>query len=334
MPEWSPGHRGSMRVRRSDPSAPGFSRLPGRTPRYVDATGSPVDDAEVIARIEALVIPPAWLDVWISPYPNGHIQAVGTDAAGRRQYLYHEEWRRKRDAAKFDRMLELAAALPGARRTVTRDLRLPGVVRERTLAAAFRMIDRAALRIGEERYRRAYGTRGLTTLLCRDITVDGAEIELRFPSKSGQGWDSSFRDPELAEYLAELTAHRRAGARLLAWRDARAAHDRRWHTLRPLEVNEDIRLRTGVDASAKDFRTLRGTIIAADALARAGVAETRRARDTAEREAVRLAASALGNTPAVARASYIDPRVFDRYRNGELLDVRRSPEAALVTLLA
>ncbi|GAA4165037.1 DNA topoisomerase IB [Gryllotalpicola daejeonensis] len=317
-----------MRIRRSDPTGPGITRLPGKRPRYVDAAGRPVEDAEVIARIEALVIPPAWLDVWISPYPDGHIQAVGTDAAGRRQYLYHEEWRRKRDAVKFDRMLELAEALPSARRTVTRDLRLPGMPRERTLAAAFRIVDRAALRIGEERYRKVYGTRGLTTLLCRDVTIEPPEIELRFPSKSGQGWDSSFRDPELADYLIELAERRRPGSRLLAWRD------QRWHSLRPVDVNEDIRLRTGVEGSAKDFRTLRGTIVAADTLARAGVAETRRARDAAEREAVKRAASALGNTPAVARASYIDPRVFDRYRNGELLDVKRSPEAALVTLLS
>ncbi|GAA4186265.1 DNA topoisomerase IB [Gryllotalpicola kribbensis] len=316
-----------MRIRRSDPSGPGLTRLPGDEPRYVDPDGRPVSDAEVLARIESLVIPPAWLDVWISPYPDGHIQAVGTDAAGRRQYLYHEEWRRKRDAVKFERMLELAEALPSARRSVTRDLRLPGMPRERTLAAAFRMVDRAALRIGEERYRRAYGTRGLTTLLCRDVTIDGPEIELRFPSKSGQGWDSWVHDPELAEYLGSLVERRRPGARLLAWRD------QRWHALRPADVNEDIRLRTGVEATAKDFRTLRGTIVAADTLARAGRAETRRARDAAEREAVKRAASALGNTPAVARASYIDPRVFDRYRNGELLDVKRSPEAALVKLL-
>jgi len=328
-----------MRIRRSDPTGPGLTRLPGKTPRYVDANGRPVSDAEVIARIEALVIPPAWLDVWISPYPDGHIQAVGTDAAGRRQYLYHEEWRRKRDAVKFDRMLQLAEALPGARRTVTRELRLDGHVRQRSLAAAFRMIDRAALRIGEDRYRRAYGTRGLTTLLCQDVTVEGDTIELRFPSKSGQGWDSSFRDPELAHYLDQLTEGRRPSARLLAWRDpgdprtrgTRGA--RSWHALHPAEVNEYIRLRTGVAASAKDFRTLRGTIVAATALAKAGPAHTRRQRDSTEREAVKLAASALGNTPAVARASYIDPRVFDRYRNGELLDVKRSPEAAIVKLL-
>jgi DNA topoisomerase I len=321
-----------MRIRRSDPTGPGFTRLAGDEPRYVDASGRPVSDEEVLERIRALVIPPAWLDVWISPYPDGHIQAVGTDAAGRRQYLYHEEWRRKRDAVKFERMLELAEALPGARRAVTRELRLEGQSRSRSLAAAFRMIDRAALRIGEDRYRRAYGSRGLTTLLCQDVSIADDVIELRFPSKSGQGWDSSFRDPELAGYLAELVAGRRASARLLAWRPL-TGRRRAWHALHPAEVNEYIRLRTGVEASAKDFRTLRGTIVAADTLARVGIATTRRARDAAEREAVKRAASALGNTPAVARASYIDPRVFDRYRNGELLDVRRSPEAALTALL-
>lgn len=316
-----------MRLRRSDPSGPGIRRVPGDEPRYVDAKGRPVSDEDVLARIRSLVIPPAWLDVWISPYPEGHIQAVGTDAAGRRQYLYHEEWRRKRDAVKFDRMLELAAALPRARRGVTRDLALEGTQRRRSLAAAFRMIDRAALRIGDERYRRSYGSRGLTTLLVRDVTVDGDGIELRFPAKGGQGWESEFRDPQLAAYLRELTERRRPGARLLAWRD------RQWHALRPPDVNDDIRERTGVEATAKDFRTLRGTIVAADALARLGLAETKRAYAAAERAACLAAAAALGNTPAVARASYIDPRVFDRYRSGELIERRRSPEAALVELL-
>jgi DNA topoisomerase-1 len=190
------------------------------------------------------------------------------------------------------------------------------------------MIDRAALRIGGERYLRSYGSRGLTTLLVRDVALDGDVIGLRFPAKSGQGWDSSFRDPELAQYLALLTEGRRPGSRLLAWREGR------WHPLHAPEVNDDIRERTGVEASAKDFRTLRGTIVAADALARAGLATTARARNAAERVAVQAAATALGNTPTVARTSYIDPRVFDRYRSGELMERRRSPEAALVDLLS
>jgi DNA topoisomerase-1 len=325
-----------MRLRHSDPAGPGIRRLPGAEPRFVDIRGRALSDADELARIEALAIPPAWVDVWVSPWADGHIQAVGTDAAGRRQYLYHDDWRLKRDAAKFDRMLELAAALPGARRTVTRDLRRAGLPRERILAAAFRMIDRAALRIGDERYRRAYGSRGLTTLLVRDATATPEAIELRFPAKSGQGWDSSFRDPELARVLAALADGRRPGARLLAWHADAAPPARRgaWHPLRPADVNEDIRARTRVDASAKDFRTLRGTIVAADELARHGAASSARERNAAEREAVAAAAAALGNTPAVARASYVDPRVFDRYRNGELIERQRSPEAALIDLLS
>ncbi|HEY0248856.1 MAG TPA: DNA topoisomerase IB [Gryllotalpicola sp.] len=316
-----------VRIRRSDPSQPGITRVSVDPPRYRDHTGQAVEDPEVLERIRALAIPPAWTEVWISPPPNGHIQALGTDAAGRRQYLYHAEWRRQRDGLKFDRMLALAHALPTARRTVTRELGGTGLSRERALAAAFRLTDRTALRIGGERYRQLYGSRGLTTLLGRHAELDGDTVRLSFPAKGGLRWESEFRDGLLAAYLSEARAARGLRGRLLVWRD------RRWHALRPQEVNEDIRARTGVEASAKDFRTLRGTIVAARALARSGPAGTKRERTAAERRAVEAAAAALGNTPAVARSSYIDPRVFDRYRDGELIAPNRSPERALVELL-
>lgn len=316
------------RLRRSDPNGPGIRRLNGDPPRYVDAGGRRVTDRQQLDRILALAIPPAWQEVWISADERGHIQAVGTDDAGRRQYLYHEDWRKQRDAAKFDRALLLARSLPAARRRVTRDLRREGLGHERALAAAFRVIDRVSMRIGSEEYLRRYGSRGLTTLQCRDVVVDGDAITLHFPSKSGQRWDSEVTDPKLARYLADVIRARRPSGRAIAWRSSA------WHALTTGEVNDYIRSRTGVDATAKDFRTLRGTIVAASVLSRVGPQRTKRERDAAVRAAVDATAEALGNTPAVARSSYIDPRVLDRYRSGELLSRKGAPEAALCSLLS
>lgn len=316
------------RLRRSDPHGSGIRRVSSDPPRYVDARDRPVTDGAQLDRIRALAIPPAWQEVWISADERGHIQAVGTDDAGRRQYLYHEDWRKQRDAAKFDRALLLARALPSARRSVTRDLKRDGFGRERALAAAFRVIDRVSLRIGSEQYLRRYGSRGLTTLQCRDVVVDGDDVILRFPSKSGQRWDSDVVDGDLARYLRAIIQARLPSGRAIAWRSSA------WHALSTAEVNEYIRERTGVDATAKDFRTLRGTIVAACALARAGPQGTKRQRDAAVRAAVNAAAETLGNTPAVARSSYIDPRVIDRYRSGELLSLKGAHEAALCALVS
>lgn len=316
------------RLRRSDPNGPGIRRLDGDPPQYVDAKGRRLTDSRQLDRILALAIPPAWQEVWISADERGHIQAVGTDGAGRRQYLYHEDWRKQRDAAKFDRVLLLARSLPAARRVVTRDLKRDGFSHDRALAAAFRVIDRVSLRIGSEEYLRRYGSRGLTTLQCRDVVVEGDDITLHFPAKSGQRFQSRVTDPELARYLGDVCRSRRPSGRAIAWRDST------WHALTTGEVNDYIRARTGVDATAKDFRTLRGTIVAASALAQIGQQSTKRARDAAVRAAVDVAAEALGNTPTVARTSYIDPRVLDRYRSGELLSLRGAPEAALCQLLS
>lgn len=319
------------RLRRSDPGAPGLRRLTGDHGEHVlvDERGRTVTDADTLARVEALVIPPAWHDVWISPHPNGHIQAVGIDDAGRKQYLYHQQWRLRRDAEKFDRVLTLAHTLPSARRVVGRDLASPGFTRRRALAAAFRLIDDSAVRIGSEQYLRSARTRGLTTLLCRHVEVDGTRVLLSFPGKGGLPWRSGIEDAPLARYLAEVLAVRGERSRLLSWRDTR------WHNLDAAEVNEYLRARTGIETTAKDFRTLRGTLIAAETLALTEPAATERERRSAIGEAVRRTAEVLGNTPAVARNSYIDPRVFDRYRSGHVLQLRprRAPEAALIDLL-
>lgn len=310
------------RLRRSNTGGPGFRRIrAGRGFRYTTADGDPVDDA-TRERIAALVIPPAWTDVWIAPYPNGHVQATGVDDAGRRQYLYHPAWREQKDGIKFERALDLAATLPTARRGVTVDLRRDDLSRERVLAGAFRMLDTGSLRVGSERYAAEHGSFGLSTLLCAHAAVSGDDVvELRFPAKSGQEWESDIRDADLAALVRRLK-RRGPTARLLAWKDERG-----WHPLAAAEINEDVRRRTGGDFSAKDFRTLHGTAAAAVALARIGPRDSAAARKRAVADAIRAAADELSNTPAVARGSYVDPRLVDAYENGITIDPARTASA-------
>ncbi len=306
---------------------PGFRRVrAGSGFRYLDAKGR-TPGRRHLERIDALVIPPAWQDVWISERPDGHIQAVGTDDAGRRQYIYHPDWTAGRDRGKFARALALAETLPRARARVTTSLRRGAVDRERVLAVAFRLLDDAAPRIGSERYLAAHGSRGLTTLQRRDASVEASVVALAFPGKSGKRQLLEIDDADLAAAVALLAAGRPRSP-LLAWqRGARRV------PVTPAEVNAYVRSLTGGRFTAKDFRTLRGTILAADALARIGTVDTKADRKRAEVLAVRATAEALGNTPAVARGSYIDPRVFARYHDGHLLDLTVTPESAIRGLL-
>lgn len=306
---------------------PGFRRVrSGSGFRYVDQSGAavPADDR---ARIHDLVIPPAWEDVWIAAEPFAHIQAVGVDDAGRRQYLYHPRWRERRDRRKFSRALELAAALPRARGRVTTALRREDIDRERVLAASFRLLDQAAPRIGSARYLERHGSRGLTTLQRRDAKVADAVTTLSFPGKSGKRALIEVDDEELAAVMRELNAGRPRSP-LLAYR-----RGNRRVPLTPADVNSHVRSLTGGAFTAKDFRTLRGTIMAAETLARIGTVDTARDRKRAENLAVRATSEALGNTPAVARSSYIDPAVFSAYERGRLMALDVSPEAAIQALL-
>ncbi len=309
-----------MRLRRTRTGEPGIRRVRvGRGFRYLDAEGTAVVDPELRERIDALAIPPAWTEVWICAHPDGHIQATGVDAAGRTQYLYHPSWRERRARLKFDRALALAESLPTARRGVTLDLRREGLPRERVLAAAFRMLDTGHLRVGSERYALEHGSIGLSTLRGAHASVaDGRIVRLDFPAKGGQEWASEVRDPDLAAVVS-LLKRRGPRARLLAFRDARGAH-----ALSADDINDDIRARTGGDFTAKDFRTLHGTASAAVALARTGPKTSPAAQDRAIAAAMRAAAEVLGNTPAVARASYVDPRLLDLYRDGVTIDPSRS----------
>ncbi|WP_157157204.1 DNA topoisomerase IB [Diaminobutyricimonas sp. LJ205] len=318
------------RLRRSDASGTGFTRVrSGRGFSYRDADGETVTDPELRARFESLAIPPAWTNVWICPWPNGHIQATGVDTAGRRQYLYHPGWREKQDRSKYDRALALAESLPTARRLVTIDLRRNQPDRERALATAFRMLDTGRLRIGSEQYAAAHGSIGLCTLLGAHARVSGDTVALEFPGKSGQEWSSEITDADLASVVQGLK-RRGPRARLLAYRNADA-----WHPLVPAEINDYVRERTGGDFTAKDFRTLHGTVAAAKSLAKQGPMPTHRARAMVIAQAMRDAADELGNTPAIARKSYVDPRLVDHYLTGETIDPRRldSAESELRALL-
>jgi DNA topoisomerase I len=301
------------RIRRVDCSGPGIRRRRrGRSFSYEGPTGEVVSDPEVLARIRGLGIPPAWKDVWICPIPAGHLQAVGTDAAGRRQYLYHEAWRTRRDQEKFDHMLEFAHALPSLRERAAEHLDGDGLTRERVLACATRLLDRGFFRMGTEGYAEQNQTYGLATILKRHVRLDDDLISFDYVSKSGKRRLQSVLDPAVSEVVVQLKRRRGGGPELLAFKRGRA-----WVDVRSDDINAYIKEQTGGDFTAKDFRTWSATVLAAVALASSfPQARSRTARTRAISRAVKEVAHYLGNTPAVCRASYIDPRVFDRFRSG------------------
>jgi DNA topoisomerase-1 len=311
------------RLRRSSCAAPGIARRGrGRGFEYLDPDGERIDDPEVLERIAQLAIPPAWREVWICIDPRGHLQATGMDAAGRKQYRYHDQWRAHRDRQKFDSMIAFGHALPKLRRRVTRDMRVSSngksrarveqrLSRERVLAGAVRLLDVGFFRIGSEDYAERNESYGLTTMLRKHVTVEGSELIFDFPAKSGQRRVQAIGDADAVELVSELK-RRRSGTQLLAWREGN-----RWSELHADEVNEYVKRVSGGDFTAKDFRTWNATVLAAVALAHDGEPErTRAARERSVSKAIKAVATYLGNTPAVCRASYVDPRVVDRYLAG------------------
>jgi DNA topoisomerase-1 len=303
------------RLRRADCSGPGIRRRRrGRGFSYVDDAGERIDDPEVLQRIAELAIPPAWEDVWICPYPNGHLQATGTDAAGRKQYRYHDAWRLRRDREKFDDMVRFAHALPALRRRVAHDLGDCRTLDRRcVLAAAVRLLEVGFFRIGSEEYASENDSYGLATLRKEHVRIEDGVMVFDFPSKSGQRRRQGIADERLVPIVAALKRRRGGGAELLAYKERR-----RWHDLRSEDINGYVKEATGGDFSAKDFRTWNATALAAVALAVSGesASGSRRARRRAVNRAIEEVAGYLGNTPAVCRASYIDPRVFDAYDAG------------------
>ena len=303
------------RLRRVDCSEPGISRRRrGRGFEFLDADGARVTDDETLARISDLAIPPAWEDVWICTHPRGHLQATGVDAAGRKQYLYHADWRTRRDQQKFDEMLDFAEALPRLRRVVKRDLDGAPLGREQVLACAVRMLDLGMFRIGSEDYAEQNQSYGLATLLKEHVTLDGRRVRFDYPAKSKQQREHWVEDPRVVPVLSGLKKRRGGSAELLAYREGR-----RWADVTSADVNEYVKSAIGDEFSAKDFRTWNGTVLAAVALAEVAAAEVPKSKTARKRsinDAVKGVAFFLGNTPAVARASYIDPRVFDRFDSG------------------
>ncbi|WP_432573050.1 DNA topoisomerase IB [Kineococcus sp. SYSU DK005] len=301
------------RLRRVSSSSPGFTRRRrGRGWEYLDTAGGRITDPAVVERIAKLAIPPAYTDVWICPHPNGHLQAVGTDERGRRQYRYHEQWRAERDRAKHDRVLEVAAQLPRARERVAAHLRLPGLPRERVLAAAFRLLDLGFFRVGGDAYAEENGSYGLATLKREHVVQHGDELVFRYVAKSGKDRTAVIADPDVVEVVRSLKRRRGGGDDLLAWKAGS-----RWHDVTSDDVNAYLRETIGPDVSAKDFRTWHATVLAAVALAvSVQAAASPTARKRAVTRAVAEVSEYLGNTPAVCRSSYVDPRVVDLFDDG------------------
>ena len=304
---------------RSDPATPGLTRRRrGRGFGYLDVGGVSISDAAEIARIKALVIPPAWQDVWISPDPAGHIQAVGTDAAGRRQYLYHEDWRAARDQEKYDRVLSLGRRMPKVRTVIAERLAEKGLGRDRVLAGALRMLDLGVFRAGGEQYAPGdddeEGTFGLATLLREHVRLRRGAVEVTYLGKGAIERTVALRDPALHRVVNGLLRRRGGGDDLLAYKVGTS-----WHDVTAGDLNVAVKEVIGKRFTAKDLRTWNATVLAAVTIAGAaadGVPTAQRARARLVKAAIDEVADHLGNTPTVARTSYVDPRVITRFEDG------------------
>jgi DNA topoisomerase IB len=300
---------------RSDLSQPGLRRRrSGRGFRYLSPESEPVRDEATLGRIKTLVIPPAWEDVWISPDVAGHIQAVGTDAAGRRQYRYHDQWREERDQRKYDRMMEFGTVLPRIRQTVLDRLHGQGLRRDRVLAAAIRLIDLGFFRVGGEEYAAEHGTFGLATIRREHVSCGNGELTFEYLAKGAIHREQAVADEHVCAVIRGLKRRRWGGDELLAYRTAAGGHD-----VTAADINDYLREISGGDFTAKDFRTWNATVLAAVGLAVSEQAESQGARKRAIARVVGEVAGYLGNTPAVARTSYIDPRIIELYESGNTI---------------
>ena len=324
-----------MRLRRSDLGKPGIARKRrGKGFAYYDPDGNLLSDPDTVARIKGLVIPPAWKKVWISPDPKGHIQAVGTDAAGRRQYLYHTAWQRDRAEEKFDRVLELSVQLPMWRARIAKDLARRGLTRERVLAVALRLLDRGYFRAGGEQYAEEHESYGLATLLCSHVTVRRDAVEFDFPAKSGVRRTVEIADAEIVRAVRALTRRPQRTDRLLVCRNGSG-----WVDVRSDDLNARFKEMVGDEYTVKDLRTWHGTVLAAAAFADADPPVSQRVVKRVESAVMKEVAEELGNTPAVARGSYVDPRVVSGYEQGLTIEAAlhraerlRRPEAKQETV--
>jgi DNA topoisomerase I len=287
---------------------PGYSRkAKGKDFEYLDTEGKTIRDEQRLLRIKRLAIPPAWTEVWICPSANGHIQATGRDARGRKQYRYHERWREVRDENKFGRLAQFAKALPNTRRRVTQDLKLPGLPREKVLATIVRLLERSFIRIGNEEYARENKSFGLTTLKNRHVKVKGAQVLFRFRGKSGRQHEVDVTDRRVAKVIAKCQDL--PGQDLFQYLDENGEV----RDVTSQDVNEYLRQIAGEDFSAKDFRTWGGTVLAAIALSKQEEFETKKQAKGNIKTAICAVAELLGNTPAVCRKCYIHPQIVEAY---------------------
>lgn len=295
--------------------APGIKRKrSGKSFSYVDADGKTVRDEKTLARIKALVLPPAWKDVWICAQENGHIQATGLDEKGRKQYRYHERWRQVRDETKYLRTMAFGVALPKIRERVDADLKKQGLPREKVLAAIVKLLEKTAIRIGNEEYARSNQSFGLTTLKNRHAKIEGAHLIFKFKGKSSVQHTIDLNDRRLARIVAKTQDL--PGQDLFEWVDA----ENNPHTISSADVNDYLREISGEDFTAKDFRTWTGTVLAALALREMEAFDSQTQAKKNVVRAIENVAKRLGNTPAVCRKCYVHPAVLDSYLDGTLAD--------------
>ena len=300
-------------LRYSTDTRPGISRRPaGRSFSYRASDGTTIRDRATLARIRALAVPPAWTDVWICPYPAGHLQATGRDARGRKQYRYHERWRTGRDDAKFERLIDFARVLPRVRKRCDTDLGRPGLSREKVLAAVVQLLETTLIRVGNDEYARLNRSFGLTTLKTRHARVTGTAVRFRFRGKSGRQHEVGLRDRRLAGVIRRCQDL--PGQELFQY----VGEDGEPRDIASDDVNAYLREISGADITAKDFRTWAGTVLAYRALRALAPGESERASRRNVVEAVRLTSDRLGNTPAVARRSYVHPAILEAYLDGSI----------------
>jgi DNA topoisomerase-1 len=304
---------------------PGIARArSGNGFSYRDAKGALVRDKAALARIRKLAIPPAWTDVWICPRADGHIQATGRDARGRKQYRYHPDWRLARDATKYEHIMEFARALPGLRGQVAADMARRGLGREKVLATIVHLLDTTLIRVGNEDYAQANKSYGLTTLRNRHVAVEGGELRFDFKGKSGKIWKLRFRDRRVAKVVR--ACQELPGQELFQYLDESGARQ----SVDSADVNDYLREVSGKDITAKDFRTWAGTVLAAMALSEFEKFDSATAAKRNVKTAIERTATRLGNTPAICRKCYVHPEVLDSYMQGTLLvQVKREVEAEL-----
>ena len=285
--------------------------------RYLDAHGAPVEDEPTLARIKGLVIPPAWQDVWICAQANGHLQATGRDARGRKQYRYHPKWRTARDEVKYERMLKFGDALPAIRHEVDRALKLPGLPREKVLATIVYLLEATMMRVGNEEYARTNKSFGLTTLRNRHVKVDGSDVEFKFRGKSGVYHKIHVHDRRLARIIR--STRDLPGQELFQYID----EEGETHSIDSSDVNEYLRTITGEDYTAKDFRTWSGTVLAALALQEFEKFDSETQAKKNIVRAIESVAEKLGNTPSICRKCYVHPAVLESYLEGSVVEAMR-----------